>query len=77
VTWGWRPALAAVLVLASCSDATAPDEASQDPGTAPIITTDIVNFWEAYDNGGMNGTAVSRWLYNQGASTPDRPGDLG
>jgi uncharacterized protein YjaZ len=25
----------------------------------------------------MRGTDVSRWLYNQGASTGDRPGDLG
>jgi hypothetical protein len=25
----------------------------------------------------MQGTDVSRWLYNQGSATPDRPGDLG
>ncbi len=25
----------------------------------------------------MNGRDVSRWLYNQGDATPDRPGDLG
>jgi hypothetical protein len=25
----------------------------------------------------MNGTDVSRWLYNQGSTTGDRPGDLG
>jgi hypothetical protein len=25
----------------------------------------------------MNGTDISRWLYNQQTSTPDRPGDLG
>ena len=25
----------------------------------------------------MNGTDVSRWLYNQGSATSDRPGDLG
>ena len=25
----------------------------------------------------MHGTDVSRWLYNQGTETPDRPGDLG
>jgi hypothetical protein len=25
----------------------------------------------------MQGTDVSRWLYNQGGATPDRPGDLG
>lgn len=25
----------------------------------------------------MRGTDVSRWLYNQGSATVDRPGDLG
>jgi len=25
----------------------------------------------------MGGTNVSRWLYNQGSATADRPGDLG
>jgi uncharacterized protein YjaZ len=25
----------------------------------------------------MQGTDISRWLYNQGSATPDRPGDLG
>ena len=25
----------------------------------------------------MNGTDISRWLYNQGTATPDRPGDIG
>jgi uncharacterized protein YjaZ len=25
----------------------------------------------------MNGTDISRWLYNQGSATADRPGDLG
>jgi hypothetical protein len=26
---------------------------------------------------GMHGTDISRWLYNQGSATADRPGDLG
>lgn len=32
--------------------------------------------WAEFQNA-MHGSTVSRWLYNQGSATPDRPGDLG
>ena len=32
--------------------------------------------WAEFQNA-MHGTNISRWLYNQGSATPDRPGDLG
>ena len=32
--------------------------------------------WQEFQ-AAMNGTDISRWLYNQQNSTPDRPGDLG
>lgn len=52
--WCWP-----VVVLAACGDGIGPrsDLASQDPADAVFVTSDIDNFWAAYDAGGVNGSA--------------------
>jgi hypothetical protein len=55
-----RLALAAVALLAACAEATAlPREAIPErPGDARFVTTDIDNFWRAYDVGGGGASAA-------------------
>ena len=52
------PALLAVLLL-GCGDntPTGPD-ATSDPAAAQFVTSDLVNFWAAYDAGGSAGNAA-------------------
>jgi hypothetical protein len=60
------------LVVAACQSdrGTGPNAVDSDPNTAPFVTSDIANFWEAYDAGGKDGTAepIQR-LYLDRAST--------
>ena len=65
--WPKRSRLAstvgAALLLASCggSDATAPNSGpviATDPAAAQIVTSDLANFWAAYDAGGKNGSTA-------------------
>jgi hypothetical protein len=57
ITGGRTRVTAALAVLVACSDPTGPGAVYEDPAAAPLITTDLVNFWDAFDNGGREGSA--------------------
>jgi len=67
-------ALSAVCVcvwvaMAGCNDGTAPTNFTTDPAKAVFVTSDITNFWAAYDAGGKNGsTSVFQTQYLDRAS---------
>jgi hypothetical protein len=46
-----------VLALLGCGDAPTLPDAGGDPATAEIVTSDLTNFWAAYDQGGSTGNA--------------------
>jgi hypothetical protein len=47
--------------LVACGDASGPGlgQAPGDPAAAQFVTSDIVNFWKAYDEGGKNGSTAA------------------
>ena len=48
----------AIALLAACDDGTAPRTGlPEDPGDARFVTSDIENFWRAYDAGGDGASA--------------------
>ena len=47
---------AAVALLAACGDSSTGPRPATTPETALLISTDVVNFWRAYDAGGRNGS---------------------
>src|SRR5215203_3821008 len=49
--------LLVVLALLGCGDAPTRPDAGSDPATAEIVTSDLTNFWAAYDQGGSTGNA--------------------
>jgi hypothetical protein len=61
-SFSWRPwrAVGIVALLAACGDATAPprDAIPDRPADARFVTTDVENFWRAYDAGGAGASAA-------------------
>ena len=57
------------VAIAGCNDGTAPAAFTTDPAKAVFVTSDITNFWTAYDAGGKNGSAAAfQTLYLERAS---------
>jgi len=57
------------VAIAGCNDGTAPTGFTTDPARAVFVTSDITNFWTAYDAGGKNGSAAAfQTLYLDRAS---------
>src|SRR5574338_1015117 len=57
----YRSAVALALVAAACSSdkPTAPSSDIADPDRAVFVTSDISHFWQAYDNGGVDGASAA------------------
>jgi hypothetical protein len=51
--------LVAAILVAGCGDSPTGPRLAATPETALLVTSDIVNFWEAYDAGGKDGSATA------------------
>ena len=64
-----------LLVLVACSEGTGPGSSiNTDPAAAVFVTSDITNFWNAYDAGGKNGSTSAfqtQYLDNASAGLRD------
>jgi hypothetical protein len=67
------------VVLGACGSdkSTGPANGTADPEKAVCCGSRRMAWFRDGSKVAMGGTDVTRWLYNQGSATADRPGDLG